>query len=176
MLVEYVNENCAGVGKGHLNMVYLILQESIEIDLTRPPFSDYIMAKSIPKKKPAIRGVLPRKVIKKKPAMKKPSSWIPKRGLARLKKRPACHEKRQQDELYTRSTSKTRGLRRENLVPLRSTNDFITFRRERDIVRILKHDEIISTLQKTDKRPIVWIRDDTQYLSSVIGVMVEVSF
>ena len=92
-----------------------------------------------------------KKVIKKKPVMKKPTTWQPKRGVARLKKRPARHEKQQQDALYTRSTSKPKGLRREHMVPTRSLNDFVTFRGDRDIVRIMKHDKLIRTPQKTDK-------------------------
>ena len=86
--------------------------------------------------------------------MKKPSTWYPKEEATSLKKRPARQEKRQQDALYTRSTSKPKGLRRETMVPTRSMTDFVTFRGNRDIVRILKHDKIIRTPLKTDKCPL----------------------
>ena len=93
-------------------------------------------------------GNFVKKVIKK-PA----SSWVAKRGVTRVIKRPSRAREQRVNFAYTRSSLKPTGFRRDRAVPQRSMMDFFEAKGTRVILRTLRRDGLIKPIYKTDTCP-----------------------
>ena len=90
-------------------------------------------------KKPAATST---KVVKK-PCMRKPCAFIPKKGFARMCKRPAQKKPAMADVPYTRSTSKVGKIRRDRIQPKRTILDFTVAQGHKSVIAILKRDGLV---------------------------------
>ena len=84
-------------------------------------------------KKPATRST---KVVKK-PCMRKPCAFIPKKGFPRMCKRPAQKKPAMADVPYTRSTSKVGKIRRDRIQPKRTILDFTVAQGHKSVIAML---------------------------------------